>query len=219
MGGAERRERERVARHQEILDAARSLIGEAGLAAFTMDRLAERVEVAKGTLYLHFPSRSELLGELVARWLDGMAERFRQAAAGASDPLGALEAIGLAWAEYAHSTRDLEPLLGQARTRLFHDGLSAATRERLAEANARPFTVLAETVREAQLRGQLADHVAPMDLALELAAFSMGVLELCTCLEGCALRPEPEAMLRRAWGRLLDPLFQLPPTPEKGPGA
>lgn len=219
MGGAERRERERLARRGEILDAARALIGEDGLAAFTMERLAERVEVAKGTLYLHFPSRSELLGELVAHWLDGMADRFRTAAQAAPDPLSALEAVGLAWADYTHSTRDLEPLLGLARTRLFHEELGSAARERLAAANARPYTVLAEAVAAAQARGLLSDRVAPLDLALELAAFSMGVLELCTCLEGCALRPDPGDMLRRAWGRLLDPLFLVDPAVAKGPEA
>jgi AcrR family transcriptional regulator len=219
MGGLERRERLRQAKRQEILDAARFLIGESGLAAFTMDRLAERTEMAKGTLYLHFPSRADLLGELVAHWLDGMAGRFGQAAAGAPDPLGALEAIGLAWADYAHATRDLEPLLGQARTRLFQEELTGPARERLAEANARPYAVLAEAVAAAQARGLLSDRVAPLDLALELAAFSMGVLELCTCLEGCALRPEPDSMLRRAWSRLLDPLIIIPTPGEKGPDA
>jgi AcrR family transcriptional regulator len=219
MGGAERRERERLARRGEILDAAHALIGEGGLAAFTMERLAERTEVAKGTLYLHFPSRSELLGELVARWLGGMADRFQAAAQAAPDPLSALEALGLAWAGYAQATRDLEPLLGLARTRLFQEELSPAARERLAAANALPFTVLAESVAEAQARGLLADRVSPLDLALELAAFSMGVVELCTCLEGCSLRQDPQDMLRRAWSRLLDPLFLVPNPMTKGPAA
>lgn len=219
MGGTERRERERLARRGEILAAARALIGEGGLPAFTMDRLAERTEVAKGTLYLHFPSRAELLGELVVQWLEDMAEGFRQAARTAPDPLAALEAIGLAWSDHARSTQDLEPLLGLARTRLFQDELGAAARERLATANALPFTVLAEAVGVAQARGLLADRVAPLDLALELAAFSMGVLELCTCLEGCPLRQDPQAMLRRAWSRLLDPLFLVPNPLAKGPAA
>lgn len=216
MSGRERRERERLGRRQDILRSAYELIREEGLAAFTMDGLAQRADMAKGTLYLHFPGRAEVLAALVVQWLDAMAEAFQQACGQATDPLSALGGVGEAWARHARASTDLEPLLEQARTRLFQDSLSQAARRELATANVRPFTVLAQAVAEAQAAGQLSPAVSPMDLALELAAFSMGVLELCACLEGCAQQPDADAMLRKAWSRLLEPLVMQSDRPKPG---
>jgi AcrR family transcriptional regulator len=217
MGGSDRRRREREARRRSILDAARELIATEGLGALTMERVAEGAELAKGTLYLQFAGRGELLAELVIDWLDGMSRRFADARASVADPLGAMEAIGRAWALYAAETADLAPLLEQARTRVFLEGLGTGVQARLAEANARPHLCLAAAVGEAQARGQLAADRDPLELALELAAFSMGVLELCLCLRGSSIAPDPDNMLSRAWSRLLDPLLATAPNQPESP--
>ena len=53
MGIAERKERERRDRINTILVAARDLFFEKGYRA-TMDEIAERAEISKGTLYIYF---------------------------------------------------------------------------------------------------------------------------------------------------------------------
>jgi len=45
----------------DILEAAESILLENGMEALTMDRIAERAGVAKGTLYLHFKNKDEVL--------------------------------------------------------------------------------------------------------------------------------------------------------------
>lgn len=54
-----------------ILDAAHRLLARRGYKRMTMDDLAKEVGIAKGTLYLHFPSKEELvlshIDRLVAR--------------------------------------------------------------------------------------------------------------------------------------------------------
>ncbi len=44
-----------------ILDAADRLLNQFGYKKMTMDNLAQEVGIAKGTLYLHFPSKEELV--------------------------------------------------------------------------------------------------------------------------------------------------------------
>lgn len=44
-----------------ILDAADGLLNQFGYKKMTMDNLAQEVGIAKGTLYLHFPSKEELV--------------------------------------------------------------------------------------------------------------------------------------------------------------
>ncbi len=56
-----RRERERLARRQAMLDAALALFGEKGFDGATLDEIAERAEFGKGTLYNYFPGGKDEL--------------------------------------------------------------------------------------------------------------------------------------------------------------
>jgi TetR/AcrR family transcriptional regulator len=61
MGIAERKEREKQKRRKAILDAAEKIFFAENGDKATMDDLAERVELSKGTLYLYFKNKTELL--------------------------------------------------------------------------------------------------------------------------------------------------------------
>jgi AcrR family transcriptional regulator len=50
------------------VEAALQLIAEAGLGALTIDALAERLGVTKGSFYWHFEGRSALLAAALDRW-------------------------------------------------------------------------------------------------------------------------------------------------------
>lgn len=56
-----RRERERLQRRREILDAARAVFAEKGYSNATLDEVAQRAEYAKGTIYNYFASKDDLL--------------------------------------------------------------------------------------------------------------------------------------------------------------
>lgn len=60
MDKISRKESERLRRRDAILDAAEGLISDIGFDSTTMDQIAERAEVGKGTLYLHFKSKSAI---------------------------------------------------------------------------------------------------------------------------------------------------------------
>lgn len=59
------KERQREEREQFILQAAEELFLERGFHETTIDDIAGRVGIAKGTVYLHFPSKEELALALV----------------------------------------------------------------------------------------------------------------------------------------------------------
>ncbi len=82
MGIAERKAREKLHRHRQILDAAYEVFHEVGYSSATIDQIAERAELAKGTIYLYFKSKEELYFSLLVNGLDilidllnGMAEK------------------------------------------------------------------------------------------------------------------------------------------------
>lgn len=59
------RQRRKDARPQELLEAALSLFVEKGFAATRSEEVAQRAGVSKGTLYLYYPSKEELLKAVV----------------------------------------------------------------------------------------------------------------------------------------------------------
>ena len=84
------RRRRKDARPQELLDAALSLFVEKGFAATKAEEVAQRAGVSKGTLYLYYPSKQELLKAVISHHLSSrIAEGAAQAAAhgGASSDL------------------------------------------------------------------------------------------------------------------------------------
>jgi len=59
------RQRRKEARPQELLDAALALFVEKGFAATRSEEVAIRAGVSKGTLYLYYPSKEELLKAVI----------------------------------------------------------------------------------------------------------------------------------------------------------
>ena len=63
------RQRRKEARPSELLDAALALFVEKGFAATRSEEVAARAGVSKGTLYLYFPSKEELLKAVIRHTL------------------------------------------------------------------------------------------------------------------------------------------------------
>lgn len=61
MGITERKERERELKRSMMLEAAEALILEKGLGQLNMDEVADRAEVSKGSLYLYFNNKTDLV--------------------------------------------------------------------------------------------------------------------------------------------------------------
>lgn len=77
MGTRERKARERERRRGDILAAARQCFWKHGYARATMPQIARAAELAPGTLYLYFPSKSALYAELLVEGYDLLLERMQ----------------------------------------------------------------------------------------------------------------------------------------------
>lgn len=62
-------------RRNDLLDAARRIVLDKGVAGLTVDEVTARAEVAKGTFYLYFRSKEQLLGALQDRFVDELTAR------------------------------------------------------------------------------------------------------------------------------------------------
>ncbi len=77
----------RQATRQKLYEAAVTLIAEQGFSATTVDEIAERAGVAKGTVYYNFKSKTELFEELLRHGV-GLLTASLQAAADETDERG-----------------------------------------------------------------------------------------------------------------------------------
>ena len=68
------RQRRKEARPQELLDAGLALFVEKGFAATRIEEVADRAGVSKGTLYLYYPSKEELLKAVIREQLSHQIE-------------------------------------------------------------------------------------------------------------------------------------------------
>ena len=88
-----RRERERLARREAIVAAAEEFVVETGYWEMSMDAVARRAEVSKGTLYLYFANKDALCAEIAVRNMRSFIPVLQAAAAGQSTGLGKMGAL------------------------------------------------------------------------------------------------------------------------------
>lgn len=72
------RQRRKDARPLELLEAALALFVEKGFAATRIEEVAQRAGVSKGTLYLYYPSKEELLKAVIAHYVSARIDATAQ---------------------------------------------------------------------------------------------------------------------------------------------
>ncbi len=110
LGSAAQRERRR-----RILDATLALAAKGGYEAVQMRAVAERADVALGTLYRYFPSKIHLLVSALARELERIRERLERSAIPGDIPYDRMVYV------LGRMTRSMqrEPLITEAMARAF----------------------------------------------------------------------------------------------------
>ncbi|WNC88345.1 TetR/AcrR family transcriptional regulator [Paraburkholderia sp. FT54] len=99
MGIAERKNRQKQALRERILDAARRIVMREGFAALSMRKIADAIEYSPATLYLHFASRDEIAQALCAEGYAQLLETFVPLA-DIADPAERLKALGRAYVAF-----------------------------------------------------------------------------------------------------------------------
>jgi len=79
MSTTQRRAREKENRRRSILDAARAVFFEDGFQLATVDDVAARAEVSKGTVYLYFESKETILAHLLLEGLEELVAVLEEA--------------------------------------------------------------------------------------------------------------------------------------------
>jgi AcrR family transcriptional regulator len=204
MGIKERRDREKQERRQLILKTAAKVFAASDVKSVTMDKIAECCELSKGSIYLHFSTKSELIAEIVLDFHLELKEEFEIAAKGQKNALTALYKIGEAYRDLQSRKSDVNKLLHLGDSLEFQNQLSTETKVKLQEASIAPFEVMARTIQSGIDAGIFKPDVIAMDLALIIAGSSMGIVQLINCHQECCQLPKTENLIEKTWSLILD---------------
>lgn len=113
MATHDRREQERTRRKNDILMSARAVFAQDGFHRATVDQIAQRAEVAKGTIYLYFETKEAILADLVLLALSELQAQLREAVEAQSilQPDGRLRAMAGAYLAFCQRSPDYFRLL------------------------------------------------------------------------------------------------------------
>ena len=101
-----RRQKEKEDRKEAILAAARQVFFEVGIRRATMDAIAARAKVAKGTVYLYFETKETILAHLLLEGLDTLSDDLAAAYGDETPSGGEARLRRLAGAYYAFYQRE-----------------------------------------------------------------------------------------------------------------
>jgi AcrR family transcriptional regulator len=98
-------------KRQSIQAAVIRLMCREGLDAVTMDRVAHEVGIAKGTVYLHYKDKQDLLDAVKESAIDPLTAKLEEIVASSLAPSRKLESYALRYLSYFDENRDLFRIL------------------------------------------------------------------------------------------------------------
>lgn len=169
----------RAATRQKLFQAAVTLIAEQGFSATTVDEIAERAGVAKGTVYYNFTSKNELFEALLRHGVELLTAALREAAEDrrAFDALEAMTRAGLVFLAEYPSFAQLFVAETWRTNRSWHGTLRLVRDEAV--------TVVADVVADAVASGDF-----PADLDVRLTASAVFGMVLVVGLDWLAFQPD-----------------------------
>ena len=150
MTTQDRREQERIRRKNDILEAARAVFAQDGFRRATVDQIAQRAQVAKGTIYLYFETKEAVLADLVLMALAELQAQLRDAVEAKSvlQPDGRLRAMAEAYLAFSQRSPDYFRLLTAFDGGDLGDNLSPRRNELILAASNRTLDLVAQAVAD-----------------------------------------------------------------------
>jgi AcrR family transcriptional regulator len=170
-----RKERERAAREELILDHAQRTLLQNGFQNLNLDELAEAVEYSKGTLYLHFKTKEDIALAVVTRALKERADFFERALEFQGRSREKARAIGFACCHFAKAYPDYYNVEMMLKSQSFWEKADEVRQHQYAMQGGRCFRTMHRIVTEALQAGDLPkSNLSPEQIVFSIAAMAIG---------------------------------------------
>jgi AcrR family transcriptional regulator len=178
MGISERKEREKQRRREEILDAAENVFFSKGIEKSTMDDIAEKAELSKGTLYIYFKSKEDIHWAISHRGVKNLLVDMEKIVDKSKNAIDNLLIIADAFIKFTQSKKQL------ANSILFFEGCDIEKlnidHEQIKNSflNDSPIHLVTEFVEEGIHQGIIRDDIPVNMLSNILWSQFVGVLQV-----------------------------------------
>lgn len=175
MSKAERKERERELRRNEIVDAAQDLFFSRGYENVTMEDIAKELEMARATLYLSFKNKEDIYAAIAIRASKIVSGMFRE-----------LDQSGMTGIEKIRSVGSIYYKFYQQHTgyymAYYHTGMfdpdGSPELEELKQIRMNSFRMVVEAVKAGVKDGSIRADIDPEAATLVMLSMSNNALNL-----------------------------------------
>lgn len=164
LARATQKAREFRQREQSILDCAQALFMEMGEDKVTVEMIADKVGIGKGTIYKHFETKNEIYLLLMIRYEEELAEMFRRI-----DISEDKEALIREYFRFRVQDPDKYLLFDRLEAKLVADNAVPALLEKLHAIRASNLEKLSSIIKERIAEGKLADVPAEFHIGMAWA--------------------------------------------------
>jgi len=154
-----RREREREALRQRILEAARQLFRQQDYSSVTLRKIAERIEYSPTTIYLYFKDKHALVMELIAEGFELLRQRMLTGQS--ADPVETLRRSSLEYLRFSQQ----EPHYYRLMFQLEDQELNERCRQNDQRLSESCFVFLTENISKLRQAGRLRSDLSDLTVA------------------------------------------------------
>lgn len=208
MNTLTRKQRELQQREAMFIELARELINDQGLQALTMEKLAEKAEYSKGTLYKHFCCKEDVLAAICTEKLLHMADIFHAVLKIDINSREKILALFIVYKMFSTRYPDHFDILLDSRRNDLSEKASPDRATALSDANASTFCIIGEVVEQGIQEGnlQLRDGLTTDVMCVGAWSLAIGLFTITSAkglLKIMELPPMEQFMLQQV-GWLLD---------------
>ena len=174
-----RREREKQARYDAILDAAELAFSEKGYERTSMDDIARTASLSRALLYVYFKDKAAIQRGIMLRAGQSLTARFQDAKATADTGLAQIAAMGEAYYRFYQDEPDYFSALTKASTAMAEADDSQA--EEMLCSKSELMELMIAAIRQGLEDGTMSREriIDPVQTALYLRGALHGVILLC----------------------------------------
>jgi len=183
MGVPERKEREKEQRRMQIISSGETLFAKQGFMSTTMEQIAEHCEISRGTIYLYFKNKEELLEAIVVKGLRLLYDNMKNSFSDSDSFDKKLSFIGEAYLEFYKNYRNCFVLLNylgstENEIKKFEEMHSSINSTSLIDNTRKLWGLIVRIIDEGIDAGFVRENVNSYETAIMLWAASNGIIQI-----------------------------------------
>ena len=176
MGTEERKAREKEERRNTIIDAAEQVIFSKGLEQATMEEIAERAELSKGTLYLYFKNKNELYMAICEKGSTLLNKQFSKIITSDHTGIELIRYMGETYLEFVRSNPDyFNAFMYYENLKNTEELENSETAQRCEENRREAMTYMVRALQIGMQDGTIDNSHDPKELAVVLWSCTRGI--------------------------------------------